>query len=862
MQRLELLKYNPSKADFSELEQTFVGREDLVQEILNDLKRQIKAKSNQNYLFKGPRGIGKTNLLQILFNRIRKDDELSSAFQPLKFAEEEYSIITLRDFFIKILEVLNTSTTVMHKNEVYQSYKKHAKESDDELATESTISFLRNYARRYRCKLLVMIDNFDLIFGNQIKQAAATHRLRDVLMNNNFMIIFGTISTYFKEVMEYGEPFYNFFKYYNLEEFNVENMEKLLIKHAKFDENHELVARIPSFHNKFEALRHLTGGNPRLVLMLYQLITRSELPEVKSTLNALLDDLTPYYKLKLESLAPQARKVVDTLARMDKPASPTEISKQTRINVNQVSSIIKRLYDTGYVTLGKQARRKNTYYILSERLFRIWHQMRYASNEHLRLPFLVDFISIWYSKDEFEVELERLELLYYALVEAGELKKALKIVEHIGYLADASPPKELKDEIFDSVIQHYIDLEQWDKAEKELNQRLKQNLNDKSFDRVGLNYYELGNLYGRRALKGNPEENFNKSCDCYAKVIEYRVNDYDAWNEWGTTLGELAQIKNNKEYFSQAFEKFQQAVSIKPDFYESLANWGHHLAEFAQMEKDENLFEQAFEKFQQAVNIKPDFYEAFINWGMALSALARMKNHEAMFKMAFKKFENATHIDSKNFVAFHNWGNELTHLAYLKNEHLLFQEANDKFNQAISINPDCHEALNGKGICEVYLNNISQALHCFEQAYQLARKLEIHEAMFIYLKNILKTYIDCIKVEINQQNMGQIKKLFNDFLYYTSIFKRKEDWRFYIFQLFYSFLSKNNVTIYFELEKILKEHAAKDELKFLFSISKVYEYWQKNDDPEVLDRLNPEDREVVEDILAQAERIEDKAENT
>lgn len=67
---------------------------------------QIAAQSNQNYLIKGPRGIRKTNLPLILWNRIYNDTELNSAFLPFRFAEEEYSIITLRKEFGRELERL------------------------------------------------------------------------------------------------------------------------------------------------------------------------------------------------------------------------------------------------------------------------------------------------------------------------------------------------------------------------------------------------------------------------------------------------------------------------------------------------------------------------------------------------------------------------------------------------------------------------------------------------------------------------------------------------------------------------------------------------------------------------------------
>ena len=416
MQRLELYKYNPSQADKTELEQTFVGREKLVQQILTELRKQIKAKSNQNFLLKGPRGIGKTNMLQILLNRVSNDSELSRAFLPLTFAEEEYSIITLRDFFIKIMELLRNAK--IGDAEVSKAFSRYSEEIDDETAVEETIGFLRHYAQKQQIKILLFIDNFDMIFGDQIREKTAAHRLREVLMNNNFLLIIATTPIYFKEVMNYQAPLYQFFKQYELTEFDITTMEAQLIKRAQFDGNHELAERIPKLRNKLRALGRLTGSNPRLVLMLYQLLTLQEFPEVKAMLKSLLDDMTYYYKLKLEVLPPQARKIVDTLARLDMAASPTEIARQSRIPVNQVSSLLNRLRDEGYISLAKQARRKATYYILTERLFRIWHQMRFDPNSQLRLTFLVEFIAIWYSIKENDQQFISLDDIFRSCIDS------------------------------------------------------------------------------------------------------------------------------------------------------------------------------------------------------------------------------------------------------------------------------------------------------------------------------------------------------------------------------------------------------------------------------------------------------------
>src|SRR5206468_306266 len=70
-------------------------------------------------------------------------------------------------------------------------------------------------------------------------------------------------------------------------------------------------------------------------------------------LEKLLDEVTPYYKAKMESLPPQQRKILDHIARVSGKTSegltPSEIAEATRLTVNQVSAQLKRLSDLGYV---------------------------------------------------------------------------------------------------------------------------------------------------------------------------------------------------------------------------------------------------------------------------------------------------------------------------------------------------------------------------------------------------------------------------------------------------------------------------------------------------------------------------------
>ncbi len=52
-------------------------------------------------------------------------------------------------------------------------------------------------------KILLLIDNIDLILGDQMADNAELGRLRDLLMNEAFLVLVAAAPTYFKEVSGY-----------------------------------------------------------------------------------------------------------------------------------------------------------------------------------------------------------------------------------------------------------------------------------------------------------------------------------------------------------------------------------------------------------------------------------------------------------------------------------------------------------------------------------------------------------------------------------------------------------------------------------------------------------------------------------
>ncbi|MDY6989904.1 MAG: ATP-binding protein, partial [Thermodesulfobacteriota bacterium] len=599
MRNLELYKYNPGQCYPEDLEATFVAREAILKEILATLRERADGAVNQHMLIIGSRGVGKTNLLFLLKYRAQNDETLAQAYIPVQTAEEEYSIVSLRDFFSKILDlVLETEI-----DDALQSTAEAVSSADDdEQATEMAIEALERYCRQAGRKLLLLLDNFDLILDPKVMEEAQIGRLRDVLMNRSFLTLIATAPTHFKEVAGYDRPFYQFFRHIELKDLSLEEMAELLKKQAKLEQNQALLDRFEELAPRIEAIYHLTGGNPRLVLMLYQLYTRTELPEVRASVQKLLDDLTPYYKHRMETLSPQQRKTLDTFARLGRPATPTELARETRLPATQINAVLKRLRDLGFVSRSEQKRRKSTYYIVSERVFRIWHQMRFSTLGRRKLEFFIEFLRIWYSEKEWLEESRRLLGEYQSMAAEHRFPEARRFVDHLDYLVAAAPKAELGYSVADATIRACIESHDFEGAERVIKEGIEGYSRERNDERLAECWYLMAYLENER---GRTEDEIT----ALKQALEIKPDKHEALNNWGIGLGALAGTKAGKErdrLFQEAFEKYEKALEIKPDFHEALNNWGIGLGALAGTKagkERDRLFQEAFEKYEKALEI-------------------------------------------------------------------------------------------------------------------------------------------------------------------------------------------------------------------------------------------------------------------
>ena len=268
----------------------------------------------------GPRGIGKSHIIELLQHRIKTDPDLSAKWLPISFPEEAAGIITLRDFMEKVtrlaaqeLESEGSSDEARKFDEILEAT--HA-EAGDRKAINRIRASLIDWKERNQRKILVMLENADRVIGKRIANKLPDEKwLRDILMNKDLLLFIATSPTFFKQVMNKDHPLYELFRVEVIDDLSFDASLDLLIKYADEEGRTDLVKAFKTRKNRIQAIHALAGGNPRLLVMLYVLIQDSvaNITDVEVGFHNLLEELTPYFQARMAQIEGQEEKVLTRL---------------------------------------------------------------------------------------------------------------------------------------------------------------------------------------------------------------------------------------------------------------------------------------------------------------------------------------------------------------------------------------------------------------------------------------------------------------------------------------------------------------------------------------------------------------------
>lgn len=427
------VKYNPHLWDDNELRAVFVVRHRELDTALDRIRGCPPGKVPQHLLVTGYRGMGKTTLLRRIALAVAEDPDLAADWIPLTFPEEQYTVSTLAEFWMNVLDALadrleRQGATPDQLTGLDAGIQKIETLPPAE-REDAALTLLRDWTARRQRRLLLLIDGSDLLLTNlgqtegrrgRTTDAGATPlwRLRKTLSHDPTIFWLGASYQALEAEHQYQDAFHDFFEILELRPLKLDEMRRALLALARTfgagpdlrgaAAEQEMQRNLDAHPERLRSLRTLTGGNPRTTVILYELLAAGWEGDVHSDLKALLDLMTPLYKARMEQLAEQPRKLLALLMEHWDPIGAGDLARIAGLPPTTVSGQLSRLTVEGLVEKVALAATSRTGYQASERFFNIWYLMRYTPRRtRRRLTWLVEFMRLWFSADDLQRQARR-----------------------------------------------------------------------------------------------------------------------------------------------------------------------------------------------------------------------------------------------------------------------------------------------------------------------------------------------------------------------------------------------------------------------------------------------------------------------
>ena len=383
-------KFNPGvfQPDREVIDQ-FVVRTRELEAVLEILRENIGAPSCQHTLVVGPRGRGKTMLLARVAAELRTDPELRRSLLPVRFMEESHEVFDIGDFWLEALVHLAKECGEQYPGLSHEIEATHATLARgtprDDIAGHAKAALL-DAADRLGRRLVLMVENLqdlceevDVDFGWQ---------LRESLQSVPEIMLLGTATSRFEALDDASAPFFELFRILSLR--HLITAECVSLWRAITGERRG--------EREMRPLEILTGGSPRLLVIVAEFARHRSVPELLEELVSLVDDHSEYFRGNLNSLPRTERRVYVALADLWRPSNTRDVANRGRMGVRKTSALLGRLVRRGAVKVDGEGRSR--LYAVAEPLHCIYYKLRRWRDEAAVVRGLIRFMVAFYGPDE------------------------------------------------------------------------------------------------------------------------------------------------------------------------------------------------------------------------------------------------------------------------------------------------------------------------------------------------------------------------------------------------------------------------------------------------------------------------------
>ena len=393
-----LRKFNPGTFQSDEeLIKQFVVRHRELGILMDILRNNAGASVCQHTLIVAPRGRGKTMMLARIAAELRTSEALRRNFLPVRFMEESYEVFDAGEFWLDALfhlapEVARHDADMADElREAHAEFGKRWRGRDLE---EQARAVVLDTAQRLGKKLVLMVENCQTLFDDVDERFGWS--LRKTLQTEPNVVFLGTSTTRMAALEDVQGPFYEFFRPLVLQPLPLDECKMLW----------EATSGETRSEREIRPLQILTGGDPRLLVIIASFARHRSLKELLEELVSLIDDHTEYFRSHLESLGKTERRVYLALVDLWRPSTTAEIAERSMQEIRTVSSLLGRLVKRGAVVFEGTGQKR--LYSATQRLYSIYYKLRRQRDEATVVHSLIQWMVACFTGDELSAMGEQL----------------------------------------------------------------------------------------------------------------------------------------------------------------------------------------------------------------------------------------------------------------------------------------------------------------------------------------------------------------------------------------------------------------------------------------------------------------------
>jgi len=398
-------RFNPYDLPEETLLAIATGREKVLEDILATITRNAEGGAVQHLQIVAPRGYGKSFLMRLVQSAVKAKAAQGLPVVLALLPEEQHNVDAPHRLLNEIQRVLEGRPA----GDLLGSAFTRSDEAWGPALAELDAAIAAKLPEG-RGVAVAVVENFDQLMDDVFSEPRDQSRLRALLARKGGRLMLLATATRRADA-DYDERLFHATRLIELDPWREESC-LTFFERLRGQQRHEGPMR-PEIRAKAQAIAQFIGGSPRMATVLAQVLDSNDSLKAAEILDALVDELTPYYKHRIESLSRRARTLLDALLRMGEPRTQSEIAARLGVPQARIAEPFNELRAHGEVTGVKAQRSAEMLYRVSDRLMAHYYRKRHLSSGESAslLEGITELLVGFFSPEEKRAEAERLRAL-------------------------------------------------------------------------------------------------------------------------------------------------------------------------------------------------------------------------------------------------------------------------------------------------------------------------------------------------------------------------------------------------------------------------------------------------------------------